>query len=81
MQDPTGLRTTKPVYHNYWACALELGSHTTESTGPIARGLQQEKPQQWEARVPQLESSLRSPQLGKSPCSNEGPDSQKKKIN
>ena len=26
-EDPTGLRATKPVRHNYWACALEPVSH------------------------------------------------------
>ena len=26
-EDPTCRRATKPVYHNYWACALELPSH------------------------------------------------------
>ena len=26
-EDPTCHRATKPVCHNYWACALELASH------------------------------------------------------
>ena len=26
-EDPTGRRATKPVRHNYWACALEPASH------------------------------------------------------
>ena len=26
-EDPTCRRATKPVRHNYWACALELASH------------------------------------------------------
>ena len=26
-QDPTCRRATKPVHHNYWACALEPASH------------------------------------------------------
>ena len=26
-EDPTCLRATKPVRHNYWACALEPASH------------------------------------------------------
>ena len=45
---------------HYWACALE-----TES--------QQEKPPQWEAHVPQRESSPCSGPLEKSPSSNEDP--------
>ena len=54
-EDPTGRRATKPVHHNYWACALEPASHqllspcptTTEALVPRARALQQEKPPQW----------------------------------
>ena len=60
-EDPTGCRATKPVCHNYWACALEPTSHnywnlraiTTEARVPRARALQQEKPPRWEARTPQ----------------------------
>ena len=59
-EDPTYCRATKPIHHNYWACALELMLHN-------------EKPQQWEAHAPQLERSSRSPQLEKSPCSSKDP--------
>ena len=38
---------------------------TTEAHGPQAHALQQEKPSQWEALTPQLESSPRSLQLEK----------------
>ena len=63
-EDPTCLRATKPVHHNYWACALEPVSHnywahvpqllsscatTTEALVPTARAPQQDKPPQWEA--------------------------------
>ena len=52
---------TKPVCHNYWACALEARklqllspcATTTEARAPRARAAQQEKPPQWEARAPQ----------------------------
>ena len=52
---------TKPVHHNYWACALEPASHnywspratTTEARTPRACALQQEKSSQWEARIPE----------------------------
>ena len=39
-EDPTCLRATKPVSHNYWACA----------SGACAP--QRERPRQWEARAP-----------------------------
>ena len=52
-EDPTGHGTTKPMNHNYW------------SPSPRARALQQEKPPQWEAHTPQLESSPHSLQLEK----------------
>ena len=39
-EDPTWCGATKPVRHNYWACALESVLHN-------------EKPLQWEAYVPQ----------------------------
>ena len=42
---------------------LSLCAITTEPACPIAHALQQEKPLQWEACAPQLESSLCSPQL------------------
>ena len=67
-EDPTCCGATKPMYHNYCACALEPESHnywahvlqllspraaTTEARVPRARAPQQEKPPQWEARAPQ----------------------------
>ena len=67
-EDPTCRGATKPMRHNYWACALEPASHnywahkpqilslratTTEAHTPRARALQQVKPPQWEARAPQ----------------------------
>ena len=29
-EDPTYLKATKPVHHNYWACALEPRNHNYE---------------------------------------------------
>ena len=52
-EDPTCLRATKPMRHNYWACALEPVSHSYWARVPRARAPQQEKPLQWEARAPQ----------------------------
>ena len=70
-EDPTCRGATKPVRHNYWACALEPKPQllspratTTEARAPRARAAQQEKPPQWEARAPQ-QSSPRSQQLEK----------------
>ena len=50
-EDPTCHGTTKPMYHNYWACALEPVSHNywtcvlqlLKPACPRARALQQEK--------------------------------------
>ena len=65
-EDPTCRGATKPVRHNYWACALEPVSHkywdrepqllslraaTTEARVPRAHAPQWEKPPQWEARA------------------------------
>ena len=58
-EDPTCHGATKPVCHNYWACALEPTNHnywsprstTTEAHTPRVRALPQEKPLQWEART------------------------------
>ena len=60
-EDPTCRKATKPMRHNYWACALEphepqllsLHAATTEARMPRAHAPQQEKPPQWEARAPQ----------------------------
>ena len=54
-EDSTCLEATKPVCHNYWAHVLQL----LKPTCPGAYA-PQEKPLQWEARAPQLESSPRS---------------------
>ena len=53
-EDPTCRGATKPMLHNYWACALEPVSlqllspraTATEVCVPRAHALQQEKPQQ-----------------------------------
>ena len=48
-EDPTCLRATKPVHHNYWAHSPQL----LKATHPRACAPWQEKPQQWEAHTPQ----------------------------
>ena len=65
--DPTCLGVTKPVCHDFWAHTLQLLSLCPRACVP------QEKPPQWEALAPQLESNPCSPQLEKSPCSSEDP--------
>ena len=57
-EDPTCSGATKPMHHNYWACALELMSHNYWARAPRARAPQQEKPPQWEARAPQRRVAL-----------------------
>ena len=52
-EDLTCRGATKPVNHNYWACALELTRHNYWARAPRAHAPQQEKPPQWEARAPQ----------------------------
>ena len=49
--DPTCRRATKPVHHNYWACALEPACHNYWARVPRAHALQQEKPLWWEAHT------------------------------
>ena len=59
----------EPKSPNYWAHTLQL----LKPMGPRAHDPHQEKPLQWEAHGPQLESSPRPPQLEKSLLSNQDP--------
>jgi len=54
-EDPTCLRTIKPVHPNCWACALQR----LKPTHPRACALQQEKPPLWEAHTPRPDPFLR----------------------
>ena len=53
-EDPPGCGATKPVWHSYWVCAVEPGSHNywarlpqlLKPVCPGAHALQQEKPPQ-----------------------------------
>ena len=65
--------TTEPAF---WSPQATM----TEAHEPRARALQQEKPLQWEAHTPQLESSLHSPQLEKPHMKQQGPSTAKNKI-
>ena len=64
-EDPTCRGETKPMRHNYWACALEPGNcncwaHTQQPPKAKqlrASALQREKPPQWEAHVPKWRPS------------------------
>ena len=64
-EDLTCHGATKPVRHNYGACALEPVSHNYWAHVPRACAPQQEKPPQWESYAPQQRVAPRSPQLEK----------------
>ena len=78
-EDPTCHGATKPVRHNYWACALEPASHnywspratTTEACVPRAHAPQREKPPQWEAHALQGRVAPAHGNQRKPACSNE----------
>ena len=80
-EDPTCRGATKPVRHNYWACALEPTSDnywspraaTTEARTPRACALRQEKPPLWEARASQRRVAPAHHNQRKPACSNEDP--------
>ena len=80
-EDPTGLRATKSVCHNWWDCALESVNHShwdhmlqpLQPTLHGARAPQQTKPPQWEAGAPRwrgapLTASRESPCRGEDPA-------------
>ena len=59
-EDPTCCGATKPVCHNYWACALEPMSHNYWAHMPqllkptcLEPMLHKKRSQQWETRAPQ----------------------------
>ena len=72
-EDPICRGATKPVCHNYLACALEPSSHSCWRPLPRAHALQQERPLPGEVWAPQQESSLHSTWLEKEPCSSKDP--------
>ena len=79
--DPICWGATKPVCHNYWAWTLEpvhcnYWAHVQQLLKPVCPKAQ-EKPLQWEARAPKLESSPHSPRLGKAWAQQETQHSQK----
>ena len=57
---------SRRVRHD-WSDLAAAAAAATEPKGPTASAPQQERPQQKEAHVAQLESSLHSPQLEKAP--------------
>ena len=72
-EDPTCRRATKPVCHNYWACALEPTSHNYWSLCSRVREPQllSLRATTTEAHAPQLlslRSRAREPQLLKPTC-------------
>ena len=77
-EDPARHRGTKPVRHNYWACALDPSSHNYWAHMPRAPALQQEKPPQWEARAPQQKVAPLSTQLEKARAQQRSPNAANK---
>ena len=78
-EDPACHGVTKPASHSYQACALEAWSCSNWNSDPRALS-PQEKPQPWEAHVPQLESSCRSQHLEKKPAQQRRPSTVKNKY-
>ena len=66
-EDPTCRRATKPVHHNYWACALELTSHNYWAHVPQLLKPMHQEPMLHNKRSPctAAKSSPCSPQLEK----------------
>ena len=79
-EDPTCRGATKPVSHNYWACALEPASHNYWAHVSRAHAPQQEKPPRWEAHALQ-QSSICSLQLERAHAQQQRPNAAKNKIN
>ena len=80
-EDHTCCRATEPVCPNSWACSVESRNHNhwaqkpqlLKPAHPRAHALQQEKPCQWEAHAPPLESRVCSLQTEKSPHDHRDP--------
>ena len=82
-EDPTCRRATKPVRHNYWACALEPASHEYWARGPQLlkpaclepvlhnkRSHRNEKPAHRNEEYPPLAATRESPRAAaKTQCS------------
>ena len=83
-EDPTCHGATKPVCHNYWACALEPVSHNYWAHEPqllkpacLEPVLCNEKPLQWESHATATKSSPRSPQPEKARVQQQRPNTAK----
>ena len=73
-EDPACGGTTKPMRHQlYSLCSRGQKLPQLKPECPRARDLEQEKPPQWKAHAPNLESSPHSPLLEKSQRSKEDP--------
>ena len=73
--------TIEPVALEPGGCNYQLHvPHLRQTARPRACALQQEKPPQWEAHAPQLESSLCLLQLEKNPHGNQDPAQPKIKL-
>ena len=72
-EDSTCLGATKPVYHNYWACALEPGSHNYCAQVPYSPYTATREDIMMRSLSTAMKNSPYSPQPEKSPSSNWDP--------
>ena len=81
-EDPTCRGATKPVRHNYWACALEPASHNYWAHVPqLLKPVHLEPVLHKRSHRATARNGPHSTQLEKTPRSNEDPTQPKSKIN
>ena len=80
-EDSTCRGATKPVRHNYWACALEPMSHNYWARAPRALALQQREATAMRSPCTATKSSPCSPQLEKAHVQQQRLNAAKNKIN
>ena len=86
-EDPTCHGATKPMHHNYWACALEPVSHNYWAHVPqllnpahLEPVLRNKRSHRNEKPVHTTKSSPCSPQLEKAHVQQQGPNAAKNKL-
>ena len=79
-EDPTCRRATKPVRHNYWACALEPMSHNYWSPGAWSPCSTRREATTMRSPHTATKSSPGSPQLEKARAQQRRPNTAKNKL-
>ena len=79
-EDPTCRRATKPMCHNYWACALEPMSHNYLKPTCLEPALRNERSHGNEKLSPQQRGAPCSTQLEKARTQQQRPNAAKNKI-